>query len=114
MSALQEASAKLRYARISPQKARLVARELKGLLVTDALNLLKFSPKKAAGLLKKVVESARANAENNFGLDIDLLSVGNVLVDVAPSLKRVSYRAKGRTNKIVKRNSHITVILSAG
>ena len=104
-----EVSAKLRYARISPQKCRLVADQIRGQDVSEALRILRFSPKKAAGLVIKVLESAIANAEHNFGADIDELKVSNVQIDGAPFYTRYRARAKGRGTRIIKRNSHITV-----
>jgi large subunit ribosomal protein L22 len=101
--------AKLLYARISPQKARLVADMIRGLPVDKALSILSFSNKKAAAVFKKLVESAIANAEHNDGADIDALKLSTVLVDEAPTFKRVSPRARGRANRIVKRNSHLLV-----
>jgi large subunit ribosomal protein L22 len=100
-----------RGARISAQKARLVADQIRGLSIDRALNLLTFSPKKAAVIVKKVLESAIANAEHNVGADIDELKVQTIFVDKATSLKRFTARAKGRGNKIEKQTSHITVIL---
>lgn len=108
---MQVTRAKLSHARLSPQKARLVADQIRGLPVDKALNLLTFSPKKAARVLKKVLESAIANAEHNDGLDVDTLAVSRIMVDEAPRLKRFSARAKGRANRIVKRNCHITVMV---
>lgn len=105
--------AKLSDARLSPQKARLVADQIRGMLVAKALNLLAFSPKKAARIIKKLLESAIANAEHNDGLDVDSLSVSRIMVDEAPNLKRFSARAKGRANRIVKRNCHITLVVTA-
>lgn len=105
-------SAKLRYARLSAQKARLVADLVRGLSVERALDQLAFSTKKGAALIKKLVESAVANAENNEGLDADELALSTVYVDEAPSLRRFKSRAKGRANHIVKRNCHITVVVS--
>ena len=102
-------SARLRNVRISPQKARLVADLVRGLPVERALNVLSFSNKKAAAIIKKVLDSAIANAEHNDGADIDELKVAAITVDPAASLKRVSVRARGRTNRIVKRASHITI-----
>ncbi|MGH8479336.1 MAG: 50S ribosomal protein L22 [Gammaproteobacteria bacterium] len=102
-------SAKMRNVRISPQKARLVADLVRGLPVDRALGVLTFSNKKAAGIIKKVLNSAIANAEHNDGADIDELKVRSITVDPAASLKRVSARARGRTNRIVKRTSHITI-----
>ena len=102
-------SAKLRNVRISPQKARLVSDLVRGLPVDRALGVLTFSNKKAAGIIKKVLNSAIANAEHNDGADIDELKIASITVDPAASLKRVSVRARGRTNRIVKRTSHITI-----
>ncbi len=104
-----EVAARLRFARISPQKGRLVADQIRGLPVGKALEILTFSPKKGAELMKKVLESAIANAEHNEGADVDELSVKTVFVDQGPTMKRISPRAKGRANRILKRTSHITV-----
>ena len=104
-----ETTAKLRYARISPQKCRLVADQIRGLPVAEALNILHYSPKKAAHLLGKVLESAIANAEHNHGADIDELMVTTVDVGMAPAYRRYRARAKGRGNRIRKLNSHITI-----
>ena len=101
--------ASLRYARISPQKCRLVADQIRGKPVGQALHILQYSPKKAAHLVRKVLESAIANAENNDGADIDELRVSAVTVGEAPTLARFRARAKGRGNRITKRNSHITI-----
>ena len=98
-----------RGARISAQKTRLVADQIRGLPVDKALNVLTFSPKKAAGIVKKVVRSAIANAEHNEGADIDELKVTSIMVDKAASLKRFTARAKGRGNRIEKQSCHITV-----
>lgn len=102
-------SAQHNNARISAQKARLVADQIRGKDVAQALNILTFSPKKAAELLKKVLESAVANAEHNEGADIDELKVVTVFVDKGPSLKRFQARAKGRGNRIEKQTCHINV-----
>ena len=102
----------LKFARISPQKARLVADQVRGLPVYKALDILTFSNKKGADLLKKVVESAIANAEHNDGLDIDELKVSAVFVNEGPTLKRIRARAKGRAARVLKRTSHITVAVS--
>jgi large subunit ribosomal protein L22 len=110
---MQATRAKLSDARLSPQKARLVADQIRGLSVGKALSLLAFSPKKAAHILKKLLESAIANAEHNNGADVDTLSVSSIMVDEAPRLKRFSARAKGRANRIVKRSSHITIVVAA-
>lgn len=106
-------SAKLRYARISPQKARLVADLVRGLPVEKAVNELTFSTKKGAHIIKKLLESAIANAENNEGMDVDELSLKTIFVDEAPSFTRFKSRAKGRSNHITKRNCHITVVVAA-
>lgn len=100
-----------RGARISAQKTRLVADQIRGLPIERALNILTFSPKRAAGIVKKVVESAIANAEHNEGADIDELKVKSIYVDKATSLKRFTARAKGRGNRIEKQTCHITVTL---
>jgi large subunit ribosomal protein L22 len=105
-------AAKLRYARISAQKVRLVADQIRGLPVDKAINILTFSNKKAAVLVKKVLDSAIANAENNDGADIDELKVQTIFVDEGPSFKRVTPRARGRANRIVKRTSHITIMVA--
>ncbi|MDM8545905.1 50S ribosomal protein L22 [Candidatus Venteria ishoeyi] len=107
-----EVSAKYRYARISAQKCRLVADQVRGLAVEEALNLLVFSNKKAAPMVKKVLDSAIANAENNEGADIDELRVSRICVDEGPTFKRMRARAKGRGNRILKRGSHITVTVA--
>lgn len=110
---MSEACAKLSDAALSPQKARLVADQVRGMKVDKALNLLKFSPKKAAGIIQKVLASAVANAEHNYGLNVDDLWVSRIFVDEARRLKRMMPRAKGRSNRIVKRNSHITVAVGS-
>ncbi|CBL43953.1 50S ribosomal protein L22 [gamma proteobacterium HdN1] len=107
-----EVAAKLFSARISAQKARLVADQVRGKPVAQALNVLTFSPKKAAHLIKKVVESAIANAEHNEGADVDELKISAIFVDEGMSMKRVKPRAKGRADRIVKRTCHITVKVS--
>jgi large subunit ribosomal protein L22 len=107
-----EAFAKHRHARTSPQKARLVADQIRGLHVEKALEVLSYSPKKGAGLVKKVLESAIANAEHNEGADIDELLVSQIFVDEGPTMKRIKPRAKGRADRILKRSSHITVVVS--
>jgi large subunit ribosomal protein L22 len=114
MSNATQAKAILRSARISPQKARLVADQVRGLSAERAVNLLRFSDKKAAAMIRKVVESAIANAENNQGADIDLLKVKTIMVDEGPVLKRFMARAKGRGTRILKRTSHITVVVGEG
>jgi large subunit ribosomal protein L22 len=104
-----EVAAKLRFARISPQKCRMVADQIRGMPVDKALNILAFSPKKGAAMLKKVLESAIANAEHNDGADVDELCIKSIFVDQGPTMKRIMPRAKGRANRILKRTSHITV-----
>ncbi|MEW6133636.1 MAG: 50S ribosomal protein L22 [Pseudomonadota bacterium] len=104
-----EVSAILRGTRLSAQKGRLVADQIRGLPVDRALNILAFSPKKGATIIKKVLESAIANAEHNEGADIDTLKVKTIYVDKGPSLKRFTARAKGRGNRIEKQTCHITV-----
>jgi large subunit ribosomal protein L22 len=107
-----ETAAKLKYARISPQKCRLIADQVRGMPVERALQTLTFSQKKAASIVKKVLESAIANAEHNDGADIDELKVSRIFVDEGPTLKRLRARAKGRANRILKRTSHITVMVA--
>ncbi|ADT85878.1 50S ribosomal protein L22 [Vibrio sp. Vb2880] len=107
-----EALAKHNFARISPQKARLVADLIRGKSVDQALEVLTFSNKKAADLIKKVLESAIANAEHNEGADIDDLRVAKIFVDEGPVMKRIMPRAKGRADRILKRSSHITVVVA--
>lgn len=102
-------NAQHKNARISAQKARLVADLIRGKDVAQALNILTFSPKKGAELIKKVLESAIANAEHNNGADIDDLKVVTIFVDKGPSLKRFQARAKGRGNRIEKQTCHINV-----
>lgn len=104
-----EVAAKHRGARLSAQKARLVADQIRGKGVEEALEVLTFSTKKAASLVKKVLESAIANAEHNDGLDVDDLRVTTVYVDEGPTMKRIRPRAKGRADRIMKRTCHITV-----
>lgn len=105
-------SATLRRARVSAQKARLVADQIRGLPVEQAINVLAFSSKKSAGLIKKILESAISNAEHNDGADVDELKVLRVCVDEGPVMKRRRARARGRMNMIVKRTSHICVTVS--
>ena len=109
-----EVSAKLRFSRISAQKCRLVADQIRGLSVERALEVLAFSNKKSAVIVKKVLESAIANAEHNEGADIDELAVSTIYVDEGPTFKRIRSRAKGRANRILKRTSHVTVKVSDG
>lgn len=104
-----EVRAVLRNTRLSAQKARLVADMVRGKPVEEALGLLTFTPKKAAVVIRKVLESAIANAEHNEGADIDELKVKAIYVDRGPTLKRFTARAKGRANRIMKPTCHITV-----
>jgi len=104
-----EVAAKLRGARLSAQKARLVADQIRGKKVEEALDILAFSPKKGAVIIKKVLESAIANAEHNEGADVDELRVKTIFVDEGLTLKRIKPRAKGRADRIFKRTCHITV-----
>ena len=107
-----EVTSKLTFIRITPQKARLVADQVRGKPVDRALEILNFSPKKGANIIKKVLESAIANAEHNEGADIDDLSVAKIYVDEGPTMKRIMPRAKGRADRILKRSSHITVVVA--
>ena len=106
------AKATLKFARISAQKLRLVADQIRGVSVDHALQQLSFSNKKAAVLVKKALESAIANAEHNEGADIDELKISSIFVNEGPVLKRMRARAKGRGNRIMKRTSHISVIVA--
>ena len=106
-----EVMAKLRGARISAQKARLVADQIRGRRVEEALNTLAFSTKKAAPIVRKLLNSAIANAEHNAGADVDELKVSSIFVDEGTTLKRIMPRAKGRADRISKRTCHITVLV---
>ena len=107
-----EVKAILKYIRVSPQKARLTVDTIRGKKVSDALDILNYSKQKSSEIVKKVLESAIANAEHNNGADIDNLKVKEVYVDVGPTLKRFRARAKGSAKKKKKRSSHITIGLS--
>ncbi len=106
-----EIRAQAKYVRLSPQKARLVTRAVKDLKVEEALAVLQFIPKKAARLVRRVVESAVANAGQRPQIDVDALYIKKIYVDGGPTMKRFMSRAMGRVNHILKRTSHITVIL---
>ncbi len=106
---MNEVAAIHKGARISAQKARLVVDQIRGKNVAEALDLLAFSNKKAADLVKKVLESAIANAEHNDGMDIDELKVSSAFVNEGMTMKRIKPRAKGRADRILKRTCHITV-----
>ncbi len=107
-----QATAILKYIRVTPQKGRLVADQIRGLPVERALEILQFSPRKAALPVRKALESAIANAEHNEGADVDELRVQAVAIDEGPTMKRFHARAKGRGARILKRTSHITVTVS--
>ena len=107
-----EVSASAKRLRVSAQKVRLVADQIRGKPVADALDLLSFSNKKASVLMRKALESVVANAENNEGADIDELKVSEVFVNEGMTMKRIRPRAKGRADRIFKRSSHITVTVS--
>ena len=102
----------LKNAKISAQKARLVANEIRGVPVDRAINYLTFSNKKAAKIIKKVLESAIANAEHNDAADVDDLEISEIMIDEGPTMKRWRPRARGRANKIFKRMSHVTVAVA--
>lgn len=106
-----EIKARARFIRISPSKVRLVAREVSGKMVDEVLALLRFLPQRGARVLRKVVEAALANAEQRSQVDVDALFIKGIQVDDGPSLKRFQPRAMGRVNRILKRSSHITVVL---
>ena len=107
-----EVEASLKYARLSAQKCRLVCDQVRGLPVDRALDLLRFSTKKAAAVIKKVLESAIANAEHNAGADIDELRIASIYADQGSTYKRMHARAKGRGCTILKPTCHITVVVS--
>jgi large subunit ribosomal protein L22 len=107
-----EVAAKLKFARLSPQKTRLVCDQIRGLPIDRAIDILKFSPKKVAAVVLKVLNSAIANAEHNFGADIDDLKVTSIYADQGPTYKRMQARAKGRGSRILKPTCHITVVVS--
>ncbi len=104
-------TATLKFTHLAPQKMRLVADQIRGLPVDRALNVLTFSNKKAAAVIKNVLESAIANAEHNDGSDIDELKVKTIFVNQGPTMKRLRPRARGRADQILKRSSHLTVIV---
>jgi large subunit ribosomal protein L22 len=104
--------AKGKFLRISPQKVRLIADVVKGKPVEIGLNTLKFMPNKAAGLVEKILKSAVANADQNAKLNVDSLFIKNIIVDGGPTMKRFGARARGRGTRILKRSSHITVVVA--
>ncbi len=107
-----EVAAKLKFVRLSPQKCRLVCDQIRGLSIDRALDILKFSRKRSAAVLKKVLDSAIANAEHNYGADIDELKISKIFADQGPTYKRMQAKAKGRGARILKPTCHITVVLS--
>jgi large subunit ribosomal protein L22 len=111
---MMEVAAKLTGAQISAQKVRLVADQVRGKGVEDALDLLAYSNKKAAHIVKKILDSAIANAENNEGADVDELKISSIYVDEGMTMKRLRPRAKGRADRILKRSCHITVKVADG
>ena len=106
-----EARAVAKYIRIPPRKVRLIMNEIRGKKVGEALNAVSFAPQKGAFILKKLISSAVANAENNFDMDVDKLYIKELYADEGPTLKRFRPRAMGRATRIRKRTSHLTVIL---
>ena len=109
---MSEVKAIARFVRISPQKVRKIIGAVKGKPVDAGLNILKFMPQKAAGIVEKALRSAVANADHNHDLDIDSLVVRNIIVDQGPTLKRFRARARGRGSRILKRSSHVTVVVA--
>jgi|TARA_B110000240_G_scaffold115487_1_gene129483 large subunit ribosomal protein L22 len=109
---MMEVAAKLKGAKLSAQKARLVADQVRGKQVGEALDVLSFSTKKGALLVRKLLESAIANAEHNEGADVDELSISKIFVDEATTMKRIRPRAKGRADRILKRSCHITLAVA--
>jgi large subunit ribosomal protein L22 len=107
-----QTQAVLKFVRLSPQKGRLVADLVRGKSVAEALDTLKFTRTRAARIVRKVLESAIANAENNAGADVDELRIAEIMVDQGPTLKRIRPRAKGRADRILKPTSHVTVRVS--
>lgn len=107
-----EVKAVAKHVRISPQKVRKIVGAIKGMRVERGLSSLKFMPQKASSIVEKVLKSAVANADHNNDMDVDSLIVKNIIVDSGPSLKRFRPRARGRGSRILKRTSHITVIVA--
>ena len=107
-----QVQAKLRGARLSTQKARLVADQVRGRPVEDALNLLTYSSKKGADVIRKLLNSAIANAEHNEGADVDELKISEIYVDEGMTMKRIMPRAKGRADRILKRSCHISITVA--
>ena len=109
-----EVKAVVKYVRISPVKVRRLIQAIKGKPVEAGLNILKFMPQKAAGIVEKTVRSAVSNADQNPDIDVDMLVIRNIIVDQGPTLKRFRARARGRGTRILKRTAHITIILAEG
>jgi len=107
-----EAKAVAKYVRIGPQKVRTIIDAVKGKPVETGLNILKFMPQKSAGLVEKVLKSAISNADQNENINVDSLVIRNIIVNQGPTLKRFRARARGRGARILKRTSHITVIVA--
>ena len=114
MKRKMETRAIARFVRISPQKIRLVIDQVRGKKVEEALNMLTFAPQKGARILKKVIHSAVANAQENAGMDVDSLYISRAYADEGPTIKRWMPRALGRATRIRKRTSHITVVVDEG
>ncbi len=111
MAEVQEAKSIAKYVRIAPRKVRIVANLIRGKNVDEAFSILRFTPKRGAVLLEKVLRSAVANAENNFDMDVDKLYISSCFVDQGPTLKRIQPRSRGQAFSILKHTSHITVIV---
>jgi len=107
-----ESNAVAKYIRVSPRKVRLIMDEIRGRKVEEALNMLTFMPQKGGKILKKLINSAVANAQQNSGADVDKLFIKRIFADEGPTLKRFSPRAQGRATQILKRTSHLTVVLN--
>jgi large subunit ribosomal protein L22 len=107
-----ESNAVAKYIRVSPRKVRLIMDEIRGRKVEEALNMLTFMPQKGGKILKKLINSAVANAQQNSGTDVDKLFIKKIFADEGPTLKRFSPRAQGRATQILKRTSHLTVVLN--
>lgn len=107
-----ESSAIAKYVRLSPRKVRLIMDEIRGRKVEEAINMLSFTPQKGGKILKKLINSAISNAQQNTGIDVDKLYIKRIFADEGPTLKRFSPRAQGRATRILKRTCHLTVILN--
>ena len=110
--AVMEAKAVTKYVRVSASKVRMIVKAVKGQPVEHGIDRLKFMPQKAARIVEKTVRSAVANADQHPDMDVDALVIQNIIADEGPTLKRFKARARGRGSRILKRTSHITVILS--